>query len=129
MSGFNIISMKYKIYKLIHKDLGVVYVGKTKNTLERRKRGNYKGTAVEHIAKECSIELIEETDDSTRERFWVDYLNKDYNLLNKKGGDGFDMNEWRKENKKHYSEYQKDWFDKNKDYQKQYYLKNKNKKK
>jgi hypothetical protein len=116
--------MSFNIYKLVHSDLGVVYVGKTKNTLERRKCGNYKGTAVEHIAKECSIELIEETNDDTRERFWIEQLRKDNNLLNKKGGDGFEVSEWRNGNQ-NYLDYQKSWYKENKDYNKNYYQKNK----
>jgi hypothetical protein len=118
--------MSFKIYKLVHSELGVVYVGKTKNTLKRRKSGSYKGTSVENIAKDCSIELIEETNDDTRERFWIEELKKDNNLLNKKGGDGFEVSEWRNNNQQ-YLDYHKSWYEKNKDYNKNYYQKNKDK--
>lgn len=77
--------MKYKIYKLVYQGK-VVYIGITTMTLARRKRGNYKGTSVEHIIKECSIELIEETDDSSRERYWIRKYQE--TILNQRLGTG-----------------------------------------
>jgi hypothetical protein len=75
-----------KIYKLV-KDGEVVYIGRTKLSLSRRKAGKFYEMNRDFITK-CSIELIEETDDKGRERYWIDhYTEIGCNLLNKKGGD------------------------------------------
>lgn len=75
-----------KIYKLIYKG-DIIYVGKTKLTLKRRKSSsNY--SVPKEIYKECLIELIEEVDDVSRERYWIDfYIKSGINLMNKRGGD------------------------------------------
>jgi hypothetical protein len=78
--------MKYKIYKLEHPEQGVVYIGRTTLTLKRRMNGGYKGTCVEHIAHECDMILLEETDNLGRERYWIDHYGYD-NLLNIMKGD------------------------------------------
>ena len=78
-------NMKYKIYKLIHKG-DVVYVGRTKSTLTKRKGWGYKKSPISSIAKECSIHLIEETDDSVRETYWIEHYGLD-NLMNVMRGD------------------------------------------
>lgn len=124
--------MKYKIYKLIHKGK-VVYIGKTTKTLEERMRFRYRNNPEVHaIHKECSIELIEETDDGGREKYWINYYGYD-NLLNiQKGDTGLDKEEyiskWRKERGR---EYYKEWHENNKDKHsekmKRYYQKNKDK--
>ena len=75
--------MKYKIYKLILNEQ-VVYVGITTDTLENRKKGGYKHTGCAFILKDASIELIEETDDRYREKFWIEYYRDlGINLYNK----------------------------------------------
>lgn len=61
----------YKIYKLIYQG-EVIYVGYTKQTLIRRKNSDYSYIPLE-IKKESSIELIEETNDKTREDYWILY--------------------------------------------------------
>lgn len=77
-----------KIYKIISPNTDLVYVGRTTQTLRRRfslhrsdcKRylagnGNYYTSikVLEH--GDCSIELIEETDDKSREFYWMKELN------------------------------------------------------
>lgn len=141
-----------KIYKLIFKG-EVVYIGQTKLTLKKRKGSGYKKNVP--FYKNCAIELIEETDDISRERFWIDYyLSIGAPLLNIKLGNGFDYSLYNKnyyeKNKESISNYQKkyskDYYKKNKDkldnytkeykeknkerisdYQKDYYKKNKDK--
>jgi len=121
--------MKYKIYKLIHNGV-LVYVGKTKLTLSRRKNGSYKGTSVENISKECQIELIEETDDVSRERYWIEFY-KDI-ILNVLRGDGLDhkeyLGDWEKKNYKERVKYREDRKEIKKEYDRQRYLKRKEQK-
>jgi hypothetical protein len=75
-----------KIYKLIYKG-EIIYVGKTKLTLKRRK-GSLNYSVPDDIYKESIIELIEETKDVSRERHWIDlYRDSGINLMNKRGGD------------------------------------------
>jgi hypothetical protein len=114
--------MKYKIYKLIHNGV-VVYVGRTKQTLNRRKNGSYKGCGVESIHKECDIELIEETNDASREDFWVQHY-KDTLLNIRRGITGLThkevIKEWCESNKEHYKEYQREWEKSNREHRNQY---------
>lgn len=80
--------MKYKIYKLVY-DNTVVYVGRTKTTLKLRKQNGYGRN--QQFFKLCDIELIEETDDISRERYWIEYYrNSGEPLFNIKKGDGLD---------------------------------------
>lgn len=75
-----------KIYKLIYKG-EIIYVGRTKLTLKRRK-GSANYSVPNDIYKESTIELIEETEDISRERYWIDfYRTSGSNLMNKRGGD------------------------------------------
>jgi hypothetical protein len=121
-----------KIYKLVyHKQ--VVYVGQTKLPLYRRKAGSYHNIDKEYI-KKCEIEIIEETDDVSRERYWIKYYRDlGCNLLNKNDGDY--LNEEQKKiirnkknnpnnnkkgrpktkTKKDYLENRRKWYDENKD--------------
>jgi hypothetical protein len=117
-----------KIYKLIHNGV-VVYVGRTKQTLKKRKSLGYKGCGVESIHKECDIELIEETSDVSRERYWIDYY-KDTLLNIQRGDTGLCKKEYGKEYGKEWQkEYDKEWYEANKEkvreYQREYYHKNK----
>lgn len=121
----------YKIYKLILEGK-VVYVGRTKMTLKKRKSGGY-GKNTE-ILKESFIELIEETDDISRERYWINhYKDLGYELLNFEKGDGLDYKQYRKQyyekNKEYFKEYQKEYYkgyyENNKDSKREYYEKNK----
>ena len=119
-----------RIYRLV-KDDKVVYVGKTKSTLQRRKGGNY--TAMDkQFVKQCEIELIEETNDVSRERYWIDYYTElGFDLLNKRGGDMSEKQrkerrlipkELRKKNgrkkirdEEYWKNYKKEYYEKNKD--------------
>lgn len=76
----------FKIYKLIYNE-EVIYVGLTKLSLSRRKSSsNY--SVPKEIYKLSKIELIEETNDKGRERFWVEhYLKLGATLMNKRNGD------------------------------------------
>ena len=107
--------MKYKVYKLVKED-EVVYVGITiQKYLSSRKAKGYK-----HIPfyKECSIELIEETEDISREDYWITYYRSiGFNLLNiKRGLKILTKNELRLEQ----LGYNKKWRDANKEYIKNY---------
>jgi hypothetical protein len=107
-----------KIYKLIHNG-EIVYVGQTKLSFSRRRHKGYGKTVP--FYKECSMELIEETSDTSRERYWIDKLRSEgHPLLNKhRGVSGLDKKEWQKgweeSNKEKRSQYQKKWRDKNKE--------------
>ena len=109
-----------KIYKLMHNDK-IVYVGKTKaKYLSMRKAWGYGDTVP--FFKECSVELIEETIDASREEYWIEKLRSEgHPLLNKRRGvTGLDKKEYNKE-------YQKEYKEKLKEYRKEYCEKNKEK--
>jgi hypothetical protein len=89
-----------KIYKLIY-DGEIIYVGLTTLSLSRRK-GSANYSVPKEIYKKSKIELIEETDNSGRERYWINYyLSIGCNLYNKRGGD-YDKETSQKENSKRY---------------------------
>jgi hypothetical protein len=128
--------MKYIIYKLVHPKFGVVYVGKTKQTLKGRRRSGYKANpSVNSIIDECDMVEIERTDNASRESYWTDYYGIE-NLMNKRRGDGVDKNQYQKEYRKDYysknkeiliekqKDYQNQNADKIKEYRKEYELKN-----
>lgn len=115
------------IYKLIHPEKGVVYVGQTskmsefrngkiknftiEEALKRRKQMRYSGP-IQELKKECEIELIEITDDVSRERHWISFYGID-NLYNTKPGNGIskeERSEYLKNKYKESSEYKKKWF-------------------
>ena len=117
-----------KIYKLVYNGV-VVYVGKTKQTLKRRKLCGYKeNPSVQAIYKQCDMVLIEETSDVSREDFWVNHY-KDTVFNAKRGDTGLSEKEWHKEyyesNKEHQNEKMKEWYQSNKEYKKQYRESNK----
>lgn len=64
-----------KIYRIVDNTNGNIYIGKTTQTLKARLYGHkHKNTCSSHnIIKngDYRIELIEETDDDTRERYWI----------------------------------------------------------
>jgi hypothetical protein len=68
--------MKYKIYKLIDNTNGNIYIGITKQKLYQRFSGHKSDPSCvsrKIIANgDYKIELIEETDDKTRERYWIE---------------------------------------------------------
>ena len=114
-----------KIYKLIHNGQ-IVYVGQTRLELMKRKAHGYGDTVP--FYKECSIELIEETDDISRERYWIERLRSEgHPLLNiQKGESGLIKKEYhRRYNDKHYQKNK----EKISEYKKRYYQINKGSKK
>ena len=73
-----------KIYKLISNSSDLVYVGKTTKELNERMwnhksdfktRGTCSSKLIFETGGEVSIELIEETEDDSREAFWINELN------------------------------------------------------
>ena len=113
--------MKYKIYKRCFEGK-VIYIGYTTMSLKRRKSCNsYK----KDILNKCDIELIEETDDVSRERYWVNYYRSlGHELVNIDEGDGFVKEKHYTENRSIYLENNKEYVKNNKEkvkeYQKQY---------
>ena len=106
--------MKYRVYKLI-KDGEVIYVGITKHTLRRRKSIGYRTNpnGLHSIRHQCDIELLEETDDVARERYWMDVY-KDSPLLNAKGGLAGEYSD------KVWDDYKKQYYQDNKEKFKEY---------
>jgi hypothetical protein len=128
------ISKKIKIYTLIYQGQ-IVYVGQTTyKNLNNRKASGYGNTVP--FYKECTIQLIEETDDVSRERYWIDRLRDEgHSLLNKYDGNGLDHKEYVKEyalreNRKEYVKgYLKEYRNNNKEKAKQYMRQYRQKKK
>ena len=121
----------YKIYKIVDNTNGNIYIGITTETLKKRlgrhkcttdcksreiiKNGNYK------------IELIEQTDDKSRERYWIETTEcinkkipgrtyKEYYEENKEK-----KAEYREKNKEKIAEQKKEYNEKNKEKNKEYY--------
>ena len=101
-------SDKYRIYKLVYND-EIIYIGKTTNDLEIRKKNGY--TFIPFY-KDCSIELVEETEDATRESYWIKYYrDQGCNLYNIRSGDGgFNLEEYNETNKEKLQEYRKTYY-------------------
>ena len=133
-----------KIYRIVDNTNGNIYIGKTKQKYLSKRLGQHRERMTcmsREIIKngDYKIELIEETEDESRERYWIentDCINKQI--------PGRTQKEWREDNKekviqnkKKYSdkpenkekkkEYQKKHHEKNKDYQEEYRKKNKDK--
>ena len=112
-----------KIYKIVDNTNGNIYIGKTTKTLKHRlsqhkydfKNEGRRCTSREIIKNgDYRIELIEETEDDSRERFWI--LNTDcINVCIP----GQTMKEWREDNKE-YRKYKKEYREKNKEKYKEY---------
>lgn len=91
------------VYKIINKQNGDSYIGKTSDKIEKRfKRHCYlaRSGAITHLYsairkygnENFTIELIEETTQehlNDREKFWISELNPEYNMTD--GGDGGDI--------------------------------------
>lgn len=138
----------HRIYRLLLNG-EVVYVGRTTLTLKRRfSRGWGKHT---EALRDSTIELIEETWDRTRERYWIKYY-RDLGcpLYNITDGDGLDRKLksklYREENPEYFREYLRNyyrenkcndkyreskrksnekWLENNPEYRREYYKKNK----
>jgi len=123
-----------KIYRIVDNTNGNIYIGKTENTLKQR-------LAVHKIDKNCSsteiikngdykIELIEETEDPTRERYWIENtqcINKQ--IPGRTGKEYYEDNkesilkqrkEYSKNNKDKIKKYQSEYRENNKDTTKEY---------
>ena len=120
----------YKIYKIVDNTNDNVYIGITTQTLKHRltQHKSYESCMSRDIIKngDYRIELIEHTDDKTRERHWIE--NTD--CINKQIPGRTDK-EYYEENKEKIAEYYKKYHEKNKeknkDYNKEYREKNKEK--
>jgi hypothetical protein len=78
-SDFDKKEKKYRVYHLLSKSGDIIYVGITTNTLRKRLSGGYTWLDIE----EYDMELIEETEDPTRERYWIEkYTEQGYKLYN-----------------------------------------------
>ncbi len=98
-----------KIYKIVSPNTDLVYVGKTELRLcDRMKVHKWTAKNTRNCSSkvifdcgETSIELIEETDDVKRERFWISKLNScnERKLDYPKNGRPEYKAEWYKENK------------------------------
>jgi len=125
----------YKIYKLVDNTNGDIYIGITTQTLKQRlwkHKSSYSTCVSREIINngDYKIELIEETDDKTRERYWIENTNcinkiipgrteKEYYENNR---DKF--KEYRENNREKANEYFKEYREKNREkileYQKEY---------
>jgi len=120
----------YKIYKIVDNTNGNVYVGQTKNTLKYRisrhiydynNKPKYLCSSVLILSNnDWCYELIEETQDITREIFWIQNTP---NCINKTKYN-FSYEEWLVKYKK---ESNKKWRDKNELHIKKYRDENKEK--
>ena len=122
----------YKIYKIIDNTNSNVYIGRTRRTLKvrlREHKNSQKCSSVDIIKNgDYRIELIEETHDKMRERYWI--LNTE--CINK-AIPGRTKIEWLEDNTDKIKEYQREYRgdnkEKTKDYNKEYYEDNKEKNK
>jgi len=118
----------YKIYKIIDNTNSNVYIGQTRRTLKVRlaEHKNSQKCRSRDIIKngDYRIELIEETDDKSRERWWIE----DTDCVNI-STPGRTNKEYYQNNKDKIKEYNKDNKEKKKDYNKEYREKNKEKQK
>ena len=104
--------MIYKIYKIIDNTNGNVYVGQTRREVRERicnhksdfNAGNNCSSVLILKNNDWKYELIEETDDITREKYWIQ---NSINCINKKRFEGRDK-EWAKQWGKQYKENNKE---------------------
>ena len=120
----------YKIYRIVDNTNSNVYIGQTTQLLNQRLREHKKSQKCRSrdIIKngDYRIELIEETDDKSRERWWIE--NTDCINITTPGRT---REEWREDNKDKIKEYRREYYQDNKDHQaesqKEYREKNKEK--
>lgn len=108
-----VIPSKIKIYKIIDNTNGTIYIGKTTQTLKKRlsNHKNKKCCMSREIIKngDYKIELIEETDDETRERYWIENTE----CINKYIP-GRTSEEWNEDNKDKMIAYKEKYYNNNK---------------
>ena len=107
-----------KIYRIVDNTNGNIYIGKTKQTLKERLSAHksHKNCSSREILKngDYRMELIEETEDPTRERYWIlntDCINKQIPGRNRKEY----KKEYRVKNKDIIQNKQKEYREKNKE--------------
>ena len=105
----------YKIYKIIDNTNDNVYIGQTRRTLNQRLREhkNSQNCSSRDIIEngDYRIELIEQTNDKSRERYWVEN-----NECINKNIPGRTDKEWREDNTEKIKEYNKEYHEDNKDH-------------
>jgi len=103
-----------KIYRIVDNTNGNVYIGKTETTLNIRlsKHKCDKNCMSREIIKngDYKIELIEETDDESRERYWI--LNTECVNITIPGRT---QKEWNEDNKDKVIAYKEKYYENNKD--------------
>jgi len=122
--------MKYCIYKIVSENTDLVYVGNTTqkylsnrfSTHNVQYRRYIKGLTKLWVSSfkvlehgNCKCEMIEQTDDSSREMFWIKELNacNTKKLGLGKSGCPIKKKEWAEKNKEHLKEYKKTYREKN----------------
>tara|TARA_R110000772_G_scaffold66755_1_gene148531 strand:- start:433 stop:852 length:420 start_codon:yes stop_codon:yes gene_type:complete len=104
-----------KIYKIIDNTNGNVYIGKTKNTLNYRLRKHKSNrTCSSRLIidnGDYRIELIEETEDDSRERYWIENTECVNVCI-----PGRTDKEWREKNKNYAKEHRQKNIDKVREY-------------
>ena len=103
-----------KIYRIIDNTNGNIYIGRTKQTLNIRLSGHKcdKTCSSREIIKngDYKIELIEETDDESRERYWIEHTECVNKII-----PGRTRKEWKDANKQYYKKYNKNYYQNNKE--------------
>jgi hypothetical protein len=124
---------EYKIYKIVDQDNKIVYIGSTTISLSQRKAIHNYQNKISGI-NYCKIQLIEKTNDKTREDFWISYFRSTgCSLLNKnkatrnKLDDKLYYKNYHLENKEHRLNNVKIWRENNSEKVKNYLEINKDK--
>jgi len=121
----------YKIYKIVDNTNGNIYVGRTKQTLKQRLSVHkYQNcTSIEIIKNgDYKIELIEETDDKTRERYWIENTDCVNKVIPGRTKKEYEKLEKFKEKKKQWDrKYREKYPEKKKQRDKEYHENNKEK--
>ena len=104
-----------KIYRIVDNTNGNVYIGKTKKKYlcQRLAQHKYRKSCMSReILKngDYKIELIEETDDETRERYYIENTDCINRII-----PGRTQKEWYQDNKESISKHKKQYYSNNKD--------------
>ena len=119
-----------KIYKIVDRTNGNVYVGKTtKEYLSERiashkydfERGHYCSSQIILKNNNWIYELIEETEDKTRERYWIENLDNCINKVIPLGNSKEWKKRWRDNNKEKIEQLTFQNRDKHNDYKRDLY--------
>ena len=110
--------MMFKIYKIIDNTNNDIYIGITKQKLLSKRLSQHKERMNCMSSKiinngDYKIQLIEETSDKSRERYWVENTY----CINKQIP-GRTKQEYYNDNKERLSQYKKNWRENKKQYQK-----------